>query len=52
MQLSQKSLLGVSKVPQNKYIKSNSEILSIMVMLMLVLGAWRETPENTVYFSG
>lgn len=41
---------GFSKVPQNKYIKSNSEILSIKVVFILVLGAWRETVENTVIF--
>lgn len=48
--VSERFMSGVSKVPQNKYIKSSSEILSIMGMLMPVLGAWRETPENTVIF--
>lgn len=35
--VSQRFMSDVSKIPQNKYIKSNSEILSIMVMLMPVL---------------
>lgn len=48
--VSERFMSGVSKVPQNKYIKSNSEILSIMGMLVPVLGAWGETPENTVAF--